>query len=145
MRTAKFPVSLLLCVFLFSFFTVYASAQLPSLPHTIRGSVYIDGSPAPLGTMITAKIGDETVSEFNITNQGLYAIGIETSVANQGEVVKLYVNGIDANASVVLKSGEIETVDLSVVPPSADDIWLWLIAALLIVVIIIIIVKYRRK
>lgn len=141
-----------LSILLLSTFLLYlgtASAQFPSLPHTIKGTVYIDSNPAPIGTAITAKIGNEAVSTFNITKRGVYAIGIGMSPENQGKTVKLYVNGIDANASVVLKSGEMQTVDLSVKTPpenSWDSAWLWMFAVLAVTLTVILAgVKYRRK
>jgi hypothetical protein len=112
----KKPLSFsLVCISLFVLaFAAAGNGQIPSLPQTIKGSVHIDGNPAPAGTEITAKIGEEIAGEFNVTNPGLYAIGIERPEADRGRTVKIYVNGMDANASLAFTPGELETIDLSV-------------------------------
>lgn len=146
MKKVKFPLGFLFClIFLFFVFAADAGAQLPSIPHTVKGGVYIDGNPAPVGSTITAKLGNETVSEFNITNEGLYAIGIGVTPENQGETAKLYVNGIETEASVVLKSGEVETVDLFVSTP-LGNVWYYVVAVLIVIaVLILVVLKYRRR
>lgn len=132
-------------LFFFIIFAEIAIAQPPLIPFTVKGSVYIDGNPAPVGTVITAKIGDEEVSEFNITNEGLYAIGIGVTPENQGETAKLYVNGIETESSVVLKSGEVETVDLFVSTP-LGNVWYYVVAVLIVIAVLILaVLKYRRR
>lgn len=144
MKTSRFTVSLSLCLlFLFCMFIGYASSQLPSLPYTVKGNVLIDGNPAPVETTITAKLGDVQVSEFNITIPGVYALGIETPPENHGKTAKLYVNGIDANASVVIRFGQIDTADLSVRTPINS--FLPAVLALALVAVIISIAVYIKN
>jgi hypothetical protein len=74
--------------------TALAQSQPPIVPLLYHGSVTIDGEDAPIGTIITAEIGDQEIA----TNApgGTTAIGIyELPVAaDQGDLVVLKVNGV---------------------------------------------------
>ena len=76
--------------------TALAQSQPPIVPLLYHGSVTIDGEDAPIGTIITAEIGDQEIA----TNApgGTTAIGIyELPVAaDQGDLVVLKVNGYSA-------------------------------------------------
>jgi len=58
-------VALLLCA-------IPAYADMPTLPHAFYGTLTITGSPAPVGTVVTAKVNDVQCGSITTTVAGQY-------------------------------------------------------------------------
>ena len=140
MKALKFSFLL----FILFLLVLSVNAQpIPAIPHTVKGNLYIDGNPAPIGTLITARLGSETAGEFATTVEGAYAIGIETS-GREGATARLYVNGMDTGEEVTLRTGAVDTMDLSL--NSLSGMWFWAAPlAVAVVAIIIIALRYGKK
>jgi hypothetical protein len=99
-----------------------AGDTLPVLPHVFYGSVTIAGSPAPAGTVITAKIGEIECGSVQTVDAGRYSdpdesLGnrlIVTATSDQtGETITFYVNGVAAQETAIFTSGGVTALDLS--------------------------------
>ena len=117
---------------------VYADVA-PSLPHAFYGTVDINGSPAPVGTLVKVvgegvEIGVGT-NPIEVTVEGEYGGGadpmapklvVQGSVA-EGTSVTFYVNGFDTGQTAVWQSGGVTEVNLAAtiedgaVPDEPDD------------------------
>ncbi|MDF2958096.1 MAG: PKD repeat domain protein [Candidatus Alkanophagales archaeon MCA70_species_1] len=100
-----------------------ASAQQPPvLPCAFYGNVTIDGAPAPAGTEIVAKIGDEIRGSITVTEPGRYGgagaldpkLIVIGNTSDEGKNITFYVNGIKAEQTAVWQSGGVFKLDLSV-------------------------------
>jgi len=101
-----------------------AGGTPPVLPHAFYGDVTIGGSPAPAGTVITAKIGGTECGSIQTTDAGKYgspdeSLGnrlIVTGTADQeGAIITFYVNGVAAQETATFRSGAVTALDLSAV------------------------------
>ncbi|MDR2855913.1 MAG: PKD domain-containing protein [Methanomicrobiales archaeon] len=52
--------------------TISVVSAIPPLPTEFYGNVYVNGNPAPAGTVITATIGEEVRGSFMTSEMGLY-------------------------------------------------------------------------
>ena len=100
-----------------------AGGGVPTLPHCFSGNVTIGGSPAPIGTVITAVIGGTEYGSIQTTEVGKYgdpgqSIGkrlLVTATADQsGETITFLVNGVAAKETAVFEVGGGTVLDLSV-------------------------------
>ena len=100
-----------------------AGGGVPTLPHCFSGNVTIGGSPAPIGTVITAVIGGTEYGSIQTTEVGKYgdpgqSIGkrlLVTATADQsGETITFLVNGVTAKETAVFEVGGGTVLDLSV-------------------------------
>lgn len=107
---------------------VAAEDSLPLLPDEFRGSVTINGNPAPVGTVLTAYINDELRGTVTTTEAGTYG-GLELDdrrlivTGYDGEVdaaITFKVNGYAAPETSTFTPGETQRLDLSATytPPS---------------------------
>ena len=87
------------------------------------GSVYLNGNPAPAGTVIVAKINGEPRGELTTTVDGLYGgpgnfdprlivYSTEDEVNAGNATVTFFVGGVQAFQIVPFKSGNPEKLDL---------------------------------
>lgn len=99
---------------------------VPPLPHSFYGSILIDGSPVPDGTIVAVRAGgqiiltDVTFSENG--EQGLYRLlvpgddpstpGVEGALP--GEVLSFFVSGLKAEQQHAWESGLVTELDLTV-------------------------------
>ncbi len=94
----------------------------PILPAFYYGAVRIDYIPAPIGTSIVAKIGDETRGTFVTTVSGLYGdsqanrLMVEGVSADAGKTVSFYIGGHLAEQTVAWHSGDVLELDLTTNP-----------------------------
>jgi hypothetical protein len=84
-------VALLLCA-------IPAYADMPTLPHAFYGTLTITGSPAPVGTVVTAKVNDVECGSITTTVAGQYggsgAFDDKLTVTGEietGATIKFYV------------------------------------------------------
>ncbi len=107
---------------------VAAEDSIPLLPDEFRGSVTINGNPAPVGTVLTALINEEVRGTVTTTETGIYG-GLELDdrrlmvIGYDGEVgatITFTVNGHTATETSTFTPGETQRLDLSVTytPPS---------------------------
>lgn len=79
-----------------------ADGSPPGMPVILKGTVNIDGSPAPAGTTITAKVGGNAAGATSVLTAGSYgdtANGRLPVSASSNGAVDFYVNGIKATPS----------------------------------------------
>ena len=90
------------------------SAQQPLFPHTILGHAYIDGEPAPRGTLVQAFVDNVVVASETVGSEPrFFFLLIPERVPEPfaGSIVYFRVNGIPAEEIVTLASGG-DTKDL---------------------------------
>lgn len=100
---------------------VAAEDSVPLLPDEFRGSVTINGNPAPVGTVLTALINDEVRGTVTTTEAGTYG-GLELDdrrlivTGYDGEVgttITFTVAGHTAAETATFATGETQILDLS--------------------------------
>ena len=98
-------------------------AAAPVLPGEFYGSVYLNGNPAPAGTVIVAKINGEPRGELTTTVDGLYGgpdnynprliVSSTEEEVNAGNVtITFFVGGVQAFQTVPFRSGDSQKLDL---------------------------------
>lgn len=98
-------------------------AAAPVLPGEFYGSVFLNGNPAPTGTVIIAKINGEPRGEFTTTVDGVYGgpnnfdprliVSSTEEEVNAGTVtITFFVGGVQAFQTVPFRSGNSEKLDL---------------------------------
>ena len=119
-RTKVFFVVALLAIL--ASIPAIVSAQNP--PHGIVGSVQINGSPAPVGTVVTIVLNGQVIDTDRITRAGIYRGEVPAGGTYPRGSITLRVNGQAADAedrstggawtwSGTFVSGNLEIVDLS--------------------------------
>lgn len=100
---------------------VAAEDSVPLLPDEFRGSVTINGDPAPVGTVLTALINEEVRGTVTTTEVGTYG-GLELDdrrlivTGYDGEVgttITFTVAGHTATETATFATGETQRLDLS--------------------------------
>jgi len=94
------------------------------LPHAFHGTLMIGGSPAPIGTEVTAFVDtdDDGVVDViggSITTGTIGYYGDPDRLVVKGDfvtgaLIEFYVNGAQANESADFRSGRVERLDLTV-------------------------------
>jgi hypothetical protein len=113
-------VALLLCV-------IPAHADTPVLPHAFYGTLTVGGSPAAVGTVVTAKVGGVECGSITTTVEGQYGgsgaydekLSVTGEIAN-GATIYFYVGGSEANETYAFSSGDVTELDLTAEPPGDD-------------------------
>ena len=102
-------------LFLFLVFTLlffnFVSA-IPELPMIVNGEVYINDKPAKIGTEIKAILGENVVSEFEVTERGKFNLLLQK--LDKSDEVEFFVDDIYTNQSVIYQSGDFEQLTLKV-------------------------------
>jgi hypothetical protein len=114
----------MLCVLIIAAIVLIGTvAATPVLPGEFYGSVYLNGNPAPAGTVIVAKVNGEPRGELTTTVAGLYGgpdnfnprliVSSSEEEVNAGNVtITFFVGGVQAFQVVPFKSGNSEKLDL---------------------------------
>jgi hypothetical protein len=119
----KILTIILICTAIaFSAGIAYAE-EPPNLPVMLYGNVMIDGNPAPIGTIITAKAGTDPAGATNVLYAGTYGEKANDRLpvsANDGANIDFYINGIKATSSVTFvydsnDAGKLIRVDLKAI------------------------------
>lgn len=84
------------------------ATAIPVLPAEFSGSVTIDGSPAPAGTVITARIGDRDCGSLTLTTAGAFGgdstfdkrLLVSGEDGDAGKSITFFVDGIPAGTAV---------------------------------------------
>jgi hypothetical protein len=98
----------LLLLFLGSSQVSLATNDAPLLPMTVEGTATIDGSPAPVGTVIAAYLDGNLADEFivNSSSGNFYLDSIEGVAEDEGKAVTFTVDGKDPGKSFTWESGK---------------------------------------
>ena len=114
----------ILCVLIIAAIVLIGTvAAAPVIPEEFSGYVYLNGNPAPAGTVIVAKINGETRGEITTTVVGqyggagnfeprLYVNSTEAEATAGNVTITFFVGGVQAFQTVPYKSGNSEKLDL---------------------------------
>ena len=96
------------------------SAQ-PALPHLFYGTLYADGAPAPVGTVVEAKVNGVVRGTITTTEVGIYATFtfnplLVQGVAN-GATIVFYANGAECSPTAIFQAGSHTELNLTVTGP----------------------------
>jgi hypothetical protein len=93
-----------------------AGEEVPLLPMTVQGVALVDGTPAPVGTVVAAYLNEEQVEKFLVnTSSGDYCFWISANAEDKGKPVTFTVNGKNPEKSLTWESGkQVLSFDLSV-------------------------------
>lgn len=111
-------------MFLLVLLSVAAIPELPEgtvLPLIVDGSVTIDGAKAPIGTIISAKIDDQTRTEFMVKIEGRFAFVVEGNEADEGKLVSFFVNDVKAEQITTWSSGKVEKINITIGQASDEN------------------------
>jgi hypothetical protein len=99
-------IAICLCVGIAS---ATSDAVPPRLPCEYYGNVDINGSPAPIGTDIIAKIDGDTVGTFTTTVVGEYGkMKVEHNFGGEEmAIVEFYINGVKADETAFFETGSV--------------------------------------
>ena len=100
---------LIILALLFS--AVPAYATIPGIPHAFYGTVTISGSPAAVGTVVTAKVGGVQYGSITTTVAGQYGgsgpfdekLAVSGVIAD-GATISFYINGADTTPTQAFPS-----------------------------------------
>ena len=117
-----FNFSKVLSIWVITFLLVLISvAAIPGLPLIVDGSITINGAKAPIGTIITAKIDDQTRTEFMVKIEGRFAFVVEGNETDEGKVVSFFVGDDKAEQTTTWSSGKVEKIDITIGQASEED------------------------
>ncbi|MFY1642610.1 PKD domain-containing protein [Methanoculleus bourgensis] len=108
--------------FILLIFLVGTASAVPLLPAEFSGAVTIDGSPAPAGTIITARIDGRDCGSLTLETAGVYGgdatfdkrllvCGGDDDV---GKTITFFVDGVKATGTAVYTPGTSTRLDLAV-------------------------------
>jgi len=117
----KLLVSLGLAVLVTLSALVAVQARVPQLPHLFFGTITVASNPAPVGTVITAKVGGVERGSITTTQVGLYGgpDALDPKLVVQGEdiaagsTVQFFVDGVQANQTFPFDSGAVTQLNLT--------------------------------
>jgi hypothetical protein len=84
--------------------TAWAQEPLPQLPDVYTGKVYVGGVQAGDGLIVTASMTGWNTSEGDVTEAGLYWLGVVPPQSVSG-MITFYVNGVQASETHVFTAG----------------------------------------
>ncbi|MCL0099165.1 hypothetical protein M1O16_04975, partial [Dehalococcoidia bacterium] len=83
---------LALCLILSLASPAFAVPPMPPIPHTFSGTVTIGDQPAPVGTVVSAWVGEEEVASTTVFDaDGSYELSVS---ASPGDTIDFYVAGV---------------------------------------------------
>lgn len=123
MNYTLFTGVLLLAAILFTgIVTADELPGIPPLPAQYYGTAVIDGKPAPVGTIITARIGDETIGTITTTEPGAFGsegtfgaklLAAPASSDAEGKEVSFLLGSNVAAETVRFASGDAQKLSLT--------------------------------
>ena len=105
-------------------------SAIPPLPYEFYGNATINGTPAPAGTLIIAKLGDVEVGNLTISAVGVYGgsgtfdkrLVVNGDEKQIGQYITFWADGEEAAQKVKLWAGESQRLDLTFIPGAAGTI-----------------------
>lgn len=96
------------------------ASAIPVFPAEFSGTATIDGSPAPAGTVITARIDDRDCGSLTLANAGVFGgetlyderLIVNGEDTDAGETITFFVDGVPAGTAVYA-SGTSTTIALA--------------------------------
>ncbi|RZN37168.1 MAG: hypothetical protein EFT35_06655 [Methanophagales archaeon ANME-1-THS] len=125
MKQKRRLIAILAILVLFSSFLSTTTAfDLPPLPAEFYGLVEINGKPAPVGTEIVAKIGDEARGKLD-TEKGKYGgsgkfdekLVVQAGDEEIGEIISFWINGLKTEQTAIYEPGTLNSINLAVTMP----------------------------
>ena len=115
-------LALLLCA-------IPAYADTPTLPHAFYGTLTIGGSAAPVGTVVTAKVGGVECGSITTTVAGQYGgsgafdakLAVTGDIAT-GATIYFYVGGNEAGETYAFNPGTVTELNLTVTDTTAPSV-----------------------
>ncbi|GEM_PF-1906244 len=113
-----------LCVLIF-FCTAISVYAAPPLPAEFYGSITIDGSQAPAGTLIIAKVNGAEHGRIQITSPGIYggtgtfdqrlvvSLSEDEYAPGSAQTIQFYVNGVKGSPDATFSPGLTQKNDLT--------------------------------
>ncbi|MHC4498246.1 MAG: RCC1 domain-containing protein, partial [Planctomycetota bacterium] len=107
-----------------------SSTAGPQLPEAYYGTISIHGTPAPAGTVITAKIDGQVKGTFTTTQEGVYGgpdtfdqkLIVAGDEYDVGQTVTFWINGVQAEQSDNYDWGANTNLDLTFIGGAVADI-----------------------
>lgn len=101
---------------------IWTASAVPLLPAEFSGTITIDGSPAPAGTVITARFGDRDCGSLTLAAAGVYGgdtlfdnrLLVNGEDADAGKTVTFFVDGVRAQETAVYTPGASSHLALTV-------------------------------
>jgi hypothetical protein len=120
-RMRKWLLCPLIVVALLLLCAIPAYAAIPNMPHAFYGTLTIAGSPAAVGTVVTAKVGGVECGSITTTVAGQYggsgAFDPKLSVTGDietGATIYFYANGSVASQTYAFSPGAVTELNLVV-------------------------------
>ncbi len=108
-------------VMVFLLLAVSQGSAQPALPHLFYGELHADGSPAPAGTVVEARVNGEVRGSITTTEVGIYATFSVNPLLVQGvasgATIEFYANGVQCNEVATFQLGRWTELDLTVTGP----------------------------
>jgi len=113
---------LLILLLLFCAIPAYADTptDIPTIPHAFYGTLVVNGSPASVGTVVTAKVGGVECGSITTTVAGQYggsgAFDEKLLVLGEiesGDTINFYVNGVDTTQTYAFSAGAVTELNLT--------------------------------
>ena len=107
-------IKLALCSFVVLGLLLWATPALavPPIPHAFYGAVTINGTDAPIGTVVSAKINGEDAGSYTTTAVGQYGslaersyLAVGNANANDGDTITFFVRGIITDTAAFSSGG----------------------------------------
>lgn len=127
-----FLVSIIIC-------SNFISA-VPELPMIVSGNVSINDKPAKIGTQVSAEVNGKEIIKFKTTEIGKFTILLQK--LNEGDNIKLYIDGIDSQQNISYKSSDFKQLSLKVEKPY---LIYYIIGVVIALVIISIVWKQKKR
>ena len=97
------------------------TSAVPPLPYELYGALTIDGSPAPIGTEVVAKINDQVVGEISTESEGAYGgqatfdrrLVINAEETDLGQYITFWIDDKQAAQITTMQAGMSQNLDLS--------------------------------
>jgi len=126
-----FLYPLIVLTLLLSAIPVYADTptELPTMPHAFYGTATIGGLTAPVGTVVTAKVGGVECGSITTTVEGQYGgsgafdskLAVTGDIAN-GATISFYVGGSLAVETYTFSAGAVTELNLTVTDITAPSV-----------------------
>lgn len=125
MNTGNVAVQTALATLLLFSFVLICSAGAPALPCEFYGTVTIDGSPAPVGTILSAKINEAERGRYTLEEAGMYGgpgtfdqrlkvVAEEGDLSDGSAQITFWIDGQKAWQETAFKPGVSMKLDLSI-------------------------------
>jgi hypothetical protein len=93
----------------------------PAFPHLFYGELHADGTPAPVGTLVEAKVNGEVRGSIISTEAGIYATLELRPLLVQGDIeegatIEFYADGVKCNEIGIFQAGGHTELDLTYAP-----------------------------